>query len=94
MIPAESPALTWKVAAWLCEVGWAVVVQPVGPWAFRLKVRSWAVSFLRVRLNWKVVDDGPFSDGKSVVSVTEPAADALTVIVDGERAAPRARRSR
>ena len=37
------------------------------------------VSFLRVRLKVNVVVDGPRSDGKSVVIVTSPAFEALTV---------------
>ena len=65
-----APAFTSAFAAWLSELTWVVIVQPSGPVATPVNVRSSEVSLCRVRLNVNVVVDGPLSDGKSVVRLT------------------------
>ena len=82
------PALTMALAAWLSELTWVVTVQPAGPVATPVKVRSSAVSLWSVRLKVKVLVEGPLSCGKSVVRLTSPAAAGVTRMSSGSVAVP------
>ncbi len=78
-----APAFTIALAAWLSELTWDVMVQPSGPVATPVNVRSSDVSLWSVRLKEKVVVDGPLREGKSVVRLTSPAAFGVTRMSSG-----------
>ena len=67
------PAATVVLVACAWPAGLAATVQPSGPAASIVNVISAEVSLWSVRLNVKVVVDGPLSSAKSAVSVTSPA---------------------
>ncbi len=86
MIEVEDPASTIALAACACEVISASAVQPGGAVAATPNVRSSGVSLRSVSVKLKLASVDPWSSGKSVVSVTSPAAFGVTRMSTGSDA--------